>query len=203
MDLESNRRAWIGLNGDKTLLLDYPLTDESIVLEVGGYRGDWVGEILTRAYPSKPMVYVFEPVREFYKSIVERFSDTPNVKALNVALSVFTGPARIFRSADSSSMHHETFDEDVEVMDVLEFFNQHKIENVDLMSVNIEGDEFYLIPRLIETGQISRIRNLQIQFHLCRPDAAERRDQIREQLFKTHIEEFCYPFVWEGWKCDE
>ena len=34
-------RVWFALQGDATFRLNYPLTSDSVILDVGGYHGDW------------------------------------------------------------------------------------------------------------------------------------------------------------------
>ena len=49
---------WFQNNGDKTLRLNYPLTDKSIVLDLGGYEGQWASDIFSRYCC---FIHVFEP----------------------------------------------------------------------------------------------------------------------------------------------
>ena len=50
---------WVRDNGDHTLRLDYDLNEDSIVFDVGGYRGDFTSAIFNKYNCN---VYVFEPV---------------------------------------------------------------------------------------------------------------------------------------------
>lgn len=40
-----NIKEWIALNGDNTLRLDYPLDEQSVVIDLGAYHGDWTKKI--------------------------------------------------------------------------------------------------------------------------------------------------------------
>ncbi|MGH8977302.1 MAG: FkbM family methyltransferase, partial [Acidimicrobiia bacterium] len=71
---------------------------------------------------------------------------------------------------------------------------------VDLCKVNIEGGEYDLFDRLIETVWLARIRILLIQFHEWHPNAYARRRAIRRAFSRTHDEVWDYPFVWEMWR---
>lgn len=71
---------------------------------------------------------------------------------------------------------------------------------IDLVKIDIEGGEYDVLPQLIETGLISRIRFLQIQFHRFVDGAVQKRENLREHLRKTHTESWCYPFIWESWE---
>jgi hypothetical protein len=71
---------------------------------------------------------------------------------------------------------------------------------IDLMKINIEGGEYDLLERLIETNMISRIKNIQVQFHDVAPDSLSRMLAIQTSLLKTHSNIFNYKFVWDSYE---
>ena len=73
-------------------------------------------------------------------------------------------------------------------------------KRVDLMQINIEGEEYGLLEKAIVDGTINQIKHLQIQFHTYIDNAVERRNNIQEGLSKSFTKTFDYPFVFEGWK---
>jgi hypothetical protein len=74
------------------------------------------------------------------------------------------------------------------------------LDMVDLIQINIEGDEYPVLESLIEDGLINRFKNIQIQFHHGIDNDIERRNSIRNGLLKNGFKEkFNYPFVWESW----
>ena len=87
-----------------------------------------------------------------------------------------------------------------EVRPVTAFFDAQGIDHVDLAKMNIEGGEYDLLPALIDSGLMTRIDRLQVQFHLFEPSLAQAREAICEGLAKTHSRAWCYPFVWEEWR---
>ena len=80
-----------------------------------------------------------------------------------------------------------------------EFFDEEKIEEIDLLYLNIEGSEYKLLDQLIESGLINKIKHLQVQFHNYIDDASNKRKLIRKHLDKTHKCIFNFPFIWERW----
>ena len=52
-------KPWFECNGDKTLRLDYKLNQESFVIDLGGYEGEWSADIFCK-YGSN--IYVFEEI---------------------------------------------------------------------------------------------------------------------------------------------
>ena len=51
-------------------------------------------------------------------------------------------------------------------MDIVEFVDSEKITEIDLLKINIEGGEYDVIPRLLDTKMINKIKYIQIQFHM-------------------------------------
>lgn len=191
---------WFGDKGDETLRLDYPLTKESIVFDVGGYQGDFAAAVYER-YGCK--VYVFEPVPEFYHKCVIRFQGNPKIICLNYGLSSADGLLDIGMAENASSFaspHAMGAVQQVQVRSVVECIRELGIDWVDLMKINIEGGEFDIVPAIIESGDISKVHYLQVQFHDFVDHAAKRRVEIRTQLANTHTEMWNYEFVWESWK---
>jgi len=192
-------RRWFRDKGDKTLRLDYPLNANSTVFDLGGYQGDFAAEIV-RLYDCN--IYIFEPAPEFYKRCVERFKTNPKVMCFNYGLSSKNDWLDIRLAGDASSFYSPHANREstrVEIRDIVSTVNELKIDNIELIKINIEGGEFEVIPVLIESGLINNIINLQIQFHNFVPNASAQRNSIRENLAKTHEEKWCYEFVWESW----
>jgi FkbM family methyltransferase len=204
-------KAWAAADGDHTLLLNYPLTNDSVVLDVGGFYGDWTYNLLAHVAPAKPRVYMFEPVQRFYDGLKYRFRDDgantvegsvhfSNVTVIQAALSDRTGDAMIADEEEGSSMHHAMAETPIKTLDVADFIYQYGIEKVDLASINIEGHEFTLLPRILATGLVERFENIQVQFHSFYPNADTLRGEISAKLSLTHEQTYCYPFVWENWR---
>jgi FkbM family methyltransferase len=173
-------------------VVNYQLAADAVVLDIGGYLGDW-----TAALGNQGRTFIFEPVREFYEAIERRFEADSNITVLNVALSDTTGYDTMIVAKDGS--HIADSDWEIETLDIVEFFKRYAIDKIDLASINIEGHEYTLVPRILESGLVNKIEHLQIQFHDKILGAFEGRNAIREQLALTHTESYCYPFVWESW----
>jgi FkbM family methyltransferase len=193
-------RKWVADEGDKTLSLNYELTDDSVVLDVGGFYGDWTFNLLQRVAPAHPRVYMFEPVERFYTALRYRFRSFPNVTVVTAALSDRTGDAMIADEEEGSSMHHAMAETPIKTLDVADFMYDNAIEKVDVASINIEGHEFTLLPRIISAGLVERFENIQVQFHSFYPNADTLRGEITSKLSETHTQTYCYPFVWESWR---
>lgn len=189
---------WFKDNGDSTLRVKYPLSENSIVFDVGGYMGEWSLKIVDRY---NPHIYVFEPVPEFYSIIVERFRGNPKVSVYNFGLSNIDMIAKMSVSKDGSSVCRDGDDKiDIYLKDIFSFQNKEGINKIDLIKINIEGGEYPLLKRMIETNIIEKCNDIQVQFHNFYPNAIALRNEIRDSLQKTHFLTYDYPFVWENWR---
>lgn len=195
--LEAKR--WFKDKGDETLRLNYPLSRESVVLDLGGYLGDFAASI-NRKYGA--IVYLFEPVTSYYEHCANRFGSNEEVHCFNFGLSENSGAFQIALGGDGSSFFRKSSAgslQAVEVRSIVSVWNELGFSYVDLVKINIEGGEYGLLDALIESGLIGKIKYLQIQFHDFVPHAKDLRQALREKLRGTHLEMWNYDFVWESW----
>ena len=182
------------------LRLNYPLTSESIVFDLGGYRGDFASDI-NQKYNC--YVYLFEPVEKFYLDCLVRFENNKKISCFNYGLGSENGSFFINDDNDSSSLFKNN-DLDILKKVYIKSFSEEldrlNITQIDLLKINIEGSEFFVLSDLISKKIISKINYLQIQFHTFFPNAKILREEIRSSLRDTHEEVWNYPFVWECWK---
>ena len=72
-------------------------------------------------------------------------------------------------------------------------------KKISLLKINIEGAEFPLLKRMIETKLIDRFDDIMIQYHEFVPNANWQRFIINRKLKETHARVWNYPFIWEKW----
>ena len=194
---------WFKANGDNTHRLDYPLTAESVVLDIGGFKGDYAASISNKF---GCFIHVFEPMKDQARYIGNRAKKNPKVSVHPVGVGGKTEDITIYipKGKDEATMHpgdtEIAKEEQIKVIDIAEVFDSLELDHVDLMKLNIEGAEFDLLDRLIKKGLHKKVTDIQIQFHKIADDSEERREKIREKLSKTHKCTWDYPFVWENWK---
>ena len=85
------------------------------------------------------------------------------------------------------------------MLDIVQFITEKGIQRIDLMKINIEGEEFNLLPRLLDSSLVQICRNLQIQFHDFVENSEILRKNMRSELEKTHHMTYDY-FIWENWE---
>ena len=193
--------AWVEADGDRTLRVRYDLDDGTVVWDVGGYEGDWAAEIAAR-YQSR--IEIFEPVPAYAERIRKRFERNPRVTVHQVGLGGRARNETIGLHSDESSVfatHGETAT--IEIADVADQLADSGVAEIALLKLNVEGAEFEVLERLVESGEINRVRDLQVQFHDFVAHAEDRRRAIRESLEGTHDCVYCFPWVWEGWSRKE
>jgi FkbM family methyltransferase len=181
----------------ESLRYDYSLTKDSIVFDLGGYRGDFAYGINKR-YNS--IVYVFEPNKQYYDHLLKRFYNNPKIRLFNYAISNKDGVAFLSQEEDASSIFKNKMPgTKINLQEFKSQFNIFGLNKIDLCKINVEGAEYPILLHLLEFDLIKKIKYLQIQFHNFYPNAVNLRKIIREELSKTHVEQYNYPFVWESW----
>jgi FkbM family methyltransferase len=193
------QRDWFKQRADFTLRLDYPLGPSSVVLDLGGYQGDWAAEISKRY---DPVIHIFEPIESFAEGIRSRFQGNEKVFAHSFGLAAENTHTEICVSRDASStfVSQGSTKNAIELRDIAAVLKALNVDRVDLIKINIEGGEYSVLRRLIDAGLISRCNNIQVQFHEFVKDAKALRLAIRSDLSRTHDLTYDFPFVWENWR---
>lgn len=138
--------------------IDWPLTRDSVVVEVGGYKGRWALQIADRY---QPRLYVFEP--QPWAAAVCRSVLGQSAAVLKYALGTTTGPAEMGEWETDGCSLVKPGGYPVWMREIGAAFRDLAIEHVDLMLVNIEGYEYTLLPHMLDQG-IEPDR-LIVQFH--------------------------------------
>jgi len=201
-DMETaQRRAresrWYADRGDQTLRVQYPLDQNSIVFDIGGYHGTWSRDIYC-LYGSK--IYIFEPVKSFVEIIKQTFGDNSDITVLTAGLSDKNQTTRIYvDEGASSTIKHAGKPTTIKLIKASDFLKMNGVKHVDLMKINIEGGEYALLNHLYEIDFIKNIRDIQVQFHDFTPTAEQDMKAIQKKLSETHKLTYQYPWVWDNW----
>jgi FkbM family methyltransferase len=189
---------WNKDRGDQTLRLNYPLSPSSIVFDLGGYRGDWSAQIASRYDPN---ILVFEPLPDFSNQLVKRFEANSKIRIYNCGISDHDGTAELANLGDASSIHLPVCNRvHVQLRDINNVVRENAIRRIDLIKINIEGEEYAVLQRMLDCNIVQLCTDIQVQFHMFYPDAQSLRDGIRQELRKTHFLTYDYFFIWENWR---
>lgn len=187
---------WFIENPDNNFLIKYPLEKSSLVVDVGGYIGNFSDNLISTF---NPKLIIFEPVKKYFRALKTKYSNNRRVILYNYGLSDKNITQNIYMSKDSSSLFKRSNTKaKIKLIDVANFLK--KFNYIDLMSINIEGAEYEVLNRIIEKGLINKIKFLQVQFHNFTPKSKESRKNIIKKILKTHKKRFSYPFVWEAFE---
>lgn len=117
---------WIRDRGDQTLRVDYDLNQDSVIVDAGGYHGEFAKTINDK-YGS--IVFVLEPIASLHERIDSLFGRNPRVIPLNYAIAARTEQAEISLDDDGSSLYSNgNTTETIQCVDVREFFDENSIE---------------------------------------------------------------------------
>ena len=167
LDHEWDRRA-----------LDWPLDRDSVVVEVGGYKGRWALQIAERY---NPRLLIFEP--QPWAADVCRTVLGERAQVIECALGVEDDSAAIMSKWETdgcSLVDSGGAGALVQVREIGGAFSALGLTHIDLMLMNIEGYEYTLLPYMLERDILPC--RLMAQFHTFADPDGMRLAGIYEQL---------------------
>ena len=171
---------------EENMRYDYNLNSRSLVFDIGGYEGSFANKIYNKFGCN---VWVFEPIFPI--------KEYGSIKVFPFGLSDSTREDKMMSNNDSSSLYGESCSVPVQMVDIDDFIRSRNVKKIDLIKINIEGEEYDLLNRMLENIEI--YENIQIQFHQFMDNSEQMRTDIRNKLSKTHDCKWCYDWIWESW----
>jgi FkbM family methyltransferase len=183
------------------ILYDVPINPGSVVLDVGAHVGDWAAK-MRKKYDAR--MYLFEPDPASIPRLRMRFKDDPKITLFDVGLHDHNAELAMEQKGLGSTVFPDGQSGGypvvhVRLRDVAEVLEELKEVPIDLFKINIEGGEYEVLERLLDSFWINRIRCIMIQYHEWRDGAHFRRWKIQREMRRTHRLAWDYPFVWELW----
>lgn len=159
--------------------IDWPLTSESVVVEVGGYTGRWALQIAERYHPH---LFIFEPQPWAWATCCAVLGDRAEVRCYGLGVADSNLPMGGWETDGCSFVKPGLNIPGMtgEIREISKAFQELGIGVVDLMMVNIEGYEYILVPHMLDRG-ILPLR-LMIQFHTFADELGIKQAQIFERL---------------------
>jgi FkbM family methyltransferase len=195
-----HQKRWEYDNGDFTKILDYPLDENSQVIELGGYIGEWTEKLVNKF---NPKLLIIEPIPKFVKILKNKFKDNFNVTIDNSAISTSNKiiQLHVMESSTSESIKVSNNKVKANAYNIEHFVEKYNLNKIDLIQVNIECEEYPLLLHWITTDFLKNVRFIQIQFHTFCDDYEKRYSIISEGLRNLGFEvRYKYDFVWESWE---
>lgn len=186
-DIDPATNAYWIANNWEGKRYDYDLMPDDTIIDLGSYTGEFATNIHNK-YGCQ--VICVEPT-----SAANHLSVYPWATVINAAASVDNIPMK-FGGAFYYTSAYEPGNTEYPCFDVLELLDRP----IALMKLNVEGFEYPIMSRIIDSGLHKTIKHFQIQFHKINETSIYLRNQIRQSLIKTHKESWCVPFCWESWE---
>lgn len=137
----------------------WPLTKQSVVIEVGGYTGRWALQIAERYHPR---LFVFEP--QPWAAAVCRAVLGDAAYVFNFALGTKSETVSMAGwETDGCSLVKTDAVHPVDMREMAPLFRHLEVDHIDLMLMNIEGYEYMLLPYMLDHGILPD--RLMVQFH--------------------------------------
>lgn len=194
---EDRAAIWYDTPGHTTRRFEYALDPTSVVLDLGGYEGQWASDIYARY---RCRIHVFEPMPEYAANIRRRFAGNPDIEVHEFGLADAEGTIPLSVSENESSAFHSGGPTvTARLVRASDYLAEHEIHRIDLLKINIEGGEYDLLDHLLAEDLIRHVVDLQVQFHDFVPDADARVARIQQALARTHDPTYQFPYVWENW----
>jgi len=174
-----------------TFISDY-LDPSSIVIDLGANKGEFT-EFITNKFGSK--VYAVEPVPELFNKI-------PNSSLIikdRCCISNKNGFCELNIAPNHCPTTHKILDQTriskkikVKVKNFKNFLDQYNINKVDLLKIDIEGEEFNLL-KDIDEKTLDKIHQITVEFHdFLWPELEKTADEIKKKLVSKGF--YCVSF---------
>jgi len=148
---------------------------DAIIFDVGAHHGKWSQHILRALGPSnKCRIFQFEPLQHNQTRL--RSLDLPRTILVEAAVSDKSGIATLYTPdawspiaslhsrRDSYLQQYRFTEEKVNVVTIDEVINDYKIDTVDIMKLDIEGNELAALHGSRESLKSKRIKALTFEF---------------------------------------
>jgi FkbM family methyltransferase len=191
---------WYAESGNERLVQFDHLDSQSVVWDLGGFKGDWAAEIFIKYLCQ---IRIFEPVNDFASQITRRFAPNRKISVCAYGLGGSARKQQLLVDGVGSSVERPDPEGEfiaVEIQDVVHEMQATDTSTIDLMKINIEGSEYELLNRLFEAKKLSGVKSILIQFHDFFPDSEQKLKIAHQQLSHSHEQIFSYEFVWEYWR---
>jgi len=161
-------------NGEKLVLSSLINKNTKIIFDVGANIGDWTASANFAGVNST--IYSFEPIPKLFESLNHRFKNNPLIKINPFAISNIKGKTNFDYYPDNSGLsgiHNRqilndlgftkiNFDVDLITLD--EFCLMSKIESIDFLKIDTEGNEYFVLLGAKDLLSNSKIRYIQFEY---------------------------------------
>lgn len=168
------------LTGEKLWLKSYLMgKDSPVVLDVGANVGNYSHDILECNPSSK--VYAFEPHPATYAKLRDNMKNIANdlFKSYNIGVGQEKGSLELFDYANKGVSSHASLYKDVitdlhkgevesckvDIVTLDDFFSDESIQEVDLLKIDTEGNEYKVLLGAVSFLKDNKIKAIHIEFN--------------------------------------
>lgn len=143
-----------------------------VIIDVGANKGDYSKICLNESKNNLKLI-LFEPIKETFHILKERFKDENSIIFYNVALGDFNGTSEIYFNKNqfaTPSLLINNFEtehllsEQIEVKILQNLLKDLQIEEVFLLKIDVEGYEMNVLKGALEFIKNKKIKNIQFEF---------------------------------------
>jgi FkbM family methyltransferase len=173
---------------DKPYIRHFKLPPNPIIVDVGGYIGDF--SIYSAHCLNAKKVIVFEPTSENFEILLRNIKNNgfeDRITAVNKAVSNSSEVVLNVDIQESEEVHVSAYwyqdaeSRTVPSVTVAEVLEDYKLDSIDLLKVDCEGGEYDIFPNLTD-ATYSRINNIVFEHH----DVGEHEKQLDRILNRLH-----------------
>lgn len=189
---------WNRDNGNETKILNYPLDENSLILELGAFEG-WFTQKAVDKFDCN--IIAVEPV--FCSTLQENFKNNNKVVIECCGISDTTKTITLYVEGDATSQYSAVSSKtmDINCYPIEHFLEKHKIDVIDLVQINIEGEEYPLLEKWITSDVLNKIKYIQVQYHDFVDNYRERKNNIEQGLInRGFVNQWDYDIVFSSWK---
>ena len=152
------------------------LEEKSIVLEVGAFNGT-LSKYLSKKYEIEK-VYAIESSVSNFKILCDSVNAYKNIIPINVAIGEKDGEISFYEFKNSPNMNsiiegnskfnrktNEYKTSNIQSLKLKTFIEKNKIEKIDLLLLNCEGAEQFILKDIIEDNLRDIVKCISVEFH--------------------------------------
>jgi FkbM family methyltransferase len=149
--------------------------NQIIIFDVGANIGEYTQELLS-VFKEKALIYSFEPQKRTYKILSTQFSNSFQVKALNLGFSNHEGEQKLFSNnsyTGLSSLYNRRLDhfsiqldnsEMIKLETIDNFCIKNNINHINFLKLDIEGHELRALEGCANLMEQKHIDFIQFEF---------------------------------------
>jgi len=157
---------------------------EMIIVDCGANIGTYVKTVFENINVSF-IIYALEPVKDTFEQLKNNTSNLKNVVLCNYGLGFKTENVQIFKSKVDNK-HASVFQrdmshwgenmnltevEEINLFSLNDFFEKQKIDNIHLLKIDAEGNEFAILSGAKNLILEEKINFIQFEFGVCNVDS--------------------------------